>query len=69
MLCHKCVTSQNGEEIFWSVASDDVTALTFCDLDGDGKPELILGLEDSHIKLFKDTDILIEIAGCFFCDV
>ena len=32
-----------GAERFWTVTGDNVAAMTFCDVDGDGRNELLVG--------------------------
>ena len=50
-----------GQEAFWTVTGDVVTALTFCDVEGDGKNELIVGSEDCEIRIFQDESVISEI--------
>lgn len=33
-----------GAEKFWTVTGDNVSAMTFCDVDGDGRHELLVGV-------------------------
>ena len=43
-----------GEELFWTVTGDNVSALTFCDVDEDGQNELLVGSEDYEIRVFQN---------------
>ncbi|GMR48119.1 hypothetical protein PMAYCL1PPCAC_18314 [Pristionchus mayeri] len=45
--------NKNGEDVFWTVTGDLVTALALADLDGDSQNELIVGSQDYEIRLFK----------------
>lgn len=38
-----------------------VTALAFCDADGDGKNELLVGSDDYEIRVFQGDDIISEL--------
>lgn len=50
-----------GTELFWTVTGDNVSALTFCDVNDDGIAELICGTEDFEIRVFAHEDVLKEI--------
>lgn len=50
-----------GNEAFWTVTGDVVTSLTFCDIEGDGLNELIVGSEDCEIRIFQDESVMSEI--------
>jgi len=50
-----------GNELFWSVTGDNVTALAFCDVNDDGHPELICGTEDYEMRIFQHEDVIKEI--------
>jgi len=50
-----------GNEAFWTVTGDVVTSLTFCDVEGDGLNELIVGSEDCEIRIFQDESVISEI--------
>ena len=47
-----------GTEQFWTVTGDNVASMVFCDVDGDGHPELVVGSDDFDIRTFKDEDII-----------
>ncbi|GMT24243.1 hypothetical protein PFISCL1PPCAC_15540 [Pristionchus fissidentatus] len=42
-----------GNDVFWTVTGDLVTALALADIDGDRENELIVGSQDYEIRLFK----------------
>ena len=44
-----------GNELFWTVTGDNVSALTFCDADGDGEAELLVGSDDFNIRIFQQV--------------
>mmetsp|Transcript_16107 Transcript_16107/g.40587 ORF Transcript_16107/g.40587 Transcript_16107/m.40587 type:complete len:715 (+) Transcript_16107:67-2211(+) len=44
-----------GEEQFWTVAGDNVGALTLCDINGDEKNELIAGSDDFEVRIVNYT--------------
>mmetsp|Transcript_55833 Transcript_55833/g.120703 ORF Transcript_55833/g.120703 Transcript_55833/m.120703 type:complete len:717 (+) Transcript_55833:177-2327(+) len=50
-----------GNELFWTVTGDNVSALAFCDVNDDGVAELICGTEDFEMRIFRHEDVLKEI--------
>jgi Bardet-Biedl syndrome 2 protein len=44
---------KEGNEMFWTVTGDKVTALSLCDTNGDGLKELLVGSEDYEIRIFQ----------------
>jgi len=48
----------DGEEVYWSVTGDNVSALAFCDVDGDGHSELIVGSDDFEIKIYQNEEVI-----------
>lgn len=58
-----CDFSFDGSEIFWTVTGDNVTALAFCDVDEDGKNELLVGCEDYQIRIFQAEQVVSETTG------
>jgi len=50
-----------GTELFWTVTGDNVSALSFCDVNDDGIPEMICGTEDFEIRVFHHEDVVKEI--------
>lgn len=50
-----------GTELFWTVTGATVTALTFCDADGDGQNELLVGSDDYDIRIFQEGDAISEV--------
>jgi len=51
----------SGSELFWTVTGATVTALTFCDADGDGNNELLVGSDDFDIRIFQEGDVISEV--------
>ncbi|XP_020821339.1 BBSome complex member BBS2 isoform X3 [Phascolarctos cinereus] len=51
-----------GNDLFWTVTGDNVHSLALCDFDGDGKKELLVGSEDFDIRVFKEDEIVAEMA-------
>lgn len=49
-----------GSELFWTVTGDNVTAMAFCDVDEDGKNELLVGSEDYEIRIFQNEEVVSE---------
>ena len=43
------------------MTGDNVCTLAFCDADGDGKNELLVGSDDYAIRIFQSEDILSEV--------
>uniref|UniRef100_A0A7S3GBK3 Bardet-Biedl syndrome 2 protein homolog n=1 Tax=Palpitomonas bilix TaxID=652834 RepID=A0A7S3GBK3_9EUKA len=50
-----------GNEVYWTVTGDNVTSLTLCDVDMDGKSELLVGSEDFEIRIYQDDEVLSEV--------
>mmetsp|Transcript_64858 Transcript_64858/g.169793 ORF Transcript_64858/g.169793 Transcript_64858/m.169793 type:complete len:717 (+) Transcript_64858:47-2197(+) len=50
-----------GTELFWTVTGDNVSALAFCDVNGDGHQELVCGTEDYEMRVFHNEDVIKEI--------
>jgi len=51
----------NGEERYWNVSGDMVTAMEICDVDDDGIGELITGSQDNIIRAFKGEEMLFDL--------
>ena len=47
-----------GNELYWTVTGDNVSAMAFVDTNGDGVPELVVGSDDFEIRVFKNDDVL-----------
>mmetsp|Transcript_48141 Transcript_48141/g.151053 ORF Transcript_48141/g.151053 Transcript_48141/m.151053 type:complete len:712 (-) Transcript_48141:38-2173(-) len=53
--------NHEGEEKYWTVAGDWVGALEVCDINGDGKNEIISGSDDNEIRVFLDDgEVMLE---------
>ncbi|CAN0192742.1 unnamed protein product, partial [Phaeothamnion confervicola] len=53
--------NREGAESFWTVTGDNVGALAFCDMDGDGVAELVVGSDDFEVRVFKQEEVVLEI--------
>ncbi|XP_063830957.1 Bardet-Biedl syndrome 2 protein homolog [Ostrinia nubilalis] len=51
-----------GTELFWNVVSGKVCAMITFDFDKDGENELLIGCEDSYIRVLKNNQFIMEIA-------
>uniref|UniRef100_A0A8C9TK54 Bardet-Biedl syndrome 2 protein homolog n=1 Tax=Scleropages formosus TaxID=113540 RepID=A0A8C9TK54_SCLFO len=51
-----------GNDQFWTVTGDNVRSLMLCDFTGDGKNELLVGSEDFDIRVFKEDELVCEMA-------
>ncbi|XP_015461264.3 Bardet-Biedl syndrome 2 protein homolog [Astyanax mexicanus] len=51
-----------GNDQFWTVTGDNVRSLVLCDFTGDGKNELLVGSEDFDIRVFREDELLSEMA-------
>ncbi|KAJ8398586.1 hypothetical protein AAFF_G00421140 [Aldrovandia affinis] len=51
-----------GNDKFWTVTGDNVRSLVLCDFTGDGKNELLVGSEDFDIRVFKEDELVSEMA-------
>ncbi|KAG5189518.1 ciliary BBSome complex subunit 2 [Tribonema minus] len=52
---------EDGEERFWTVTGDHVTAMTFVDANGDGAAELLVGSADFEVRAFREEETALEI--------
>ena len=50
----------SGKEVFWTVTGDSVSSMAFCDVDGDGVLELLVGSDDFEIRSFRGEELLNE---------
>eukprot|EP00397_Hematodinium_sp_SG-2012_P023808 GEMP01024761.1.p1 GENE.GEMP01024761.1~~GEMP01024761.1.p1 ORF type:complete len:710 (+),score=124.12 GEMP01024761.1:179-2308(+) len=60
--CSIIAFDPEGNEVFWTVCGDNVSALAFCDTNDDGIAELIVGTEDFDIKILQYEDVIGEIS-------
>uniref|UniRef100_A0A4W4H8M2 Bardet-Biedl syndrome 2 protein homolog n=1 Tax=Electrophorus electricus TaxID=8005 RepID=A0A4W4H8M2_ELEEL len=51
-----------GNDQFWTVTGDNVRSLVLCDFTGDGKNELLVGSEDFDIRVFREDELVCEMA-------
>ncbi|RHY52528.1 hypothetical protein DYB30_013213 [Aphanomyces astaci] len=51
---------REGNETFWTVTGDNVTALALCDVSGRGNEELVVGSDDYEIRAFQAEDVVCE---------
>eukprot|EP01060_Flectonema_neradi_P014585 TRINITY_DN2120_c0_g2_i3.p1 TRINITY_DN2120_c0_g2~~TRINITY_DN2120_c0_g2_i3.p1 ORF type:complete len:738 (+),score=159.95 TRINITY_DN2120_c0_g2_i3:244-2214(+) len=51
---------RDGQELFWTVTGDNVTALALMDIQGTGLNELLVGSEDFEIRIFKNEEVITE---------
>ncbi|CAG9127360.1 unnamed protein product [Plutella xylostella] len=51
-----------GNEVFWNVVSGKVCSMLCFDFDKDGENELLLGCEDSYIRVLKNNQFVLELA-------
>ncbi|KAF7495028.1 Bardet-Biedl syndrome 2 protein [Sarcoptes scabiei] len=51
----------DGEDVYWMVSGDNITAMDLIDIDNDDQNELVIGTEDSEIQVFKRDAIIMEI--------
>lgn len=52
--------SPTGNELYWTVTGDVVSALCIMDIDGDGRAELVVGSDDFDIRVFSGEDYSME---------
>lgn len=50
-----------GNELFWTVTGDNVSALAFCDVNGDGCAELVCGTEDFEVRVYHHETMIKEL--------
>nr|BCL66089.1 Bardet-Biedl syndrome 2 protein [Volvox africanus] len=51
----------DGSEKFWTVTGDNVSAMAFCDVDQDGRQELLVGSDDFDVRIFCGEDMIAEV--------
>eukprot|EP00775_Hariotina_reticulata_P010207 gene10207-10368_t len=51
-----------GTEVMWTVTGGNVTALALADVDDDQQNELLVGSDDADIRIYKDEDLILQIA-------
>ncbi|XP_045452296.1 Bardet-Biedl syndrome 2 protein homolog [Melitaea cinxia] len=51
-----------GTEYFWNVVTGKVCSMMILDFDKDGENELLIGCEDSYIRVLKNNQFIMEIA-------
>ncbi|XP_058244543.1 Bardet-Biedl syndrome 2 protein homolog [Hemibagrus wyckioides] len=51
-----------GNDQFWTVTGDNVRSMVLCDFTGDGKNELLVGSEDFDIRVFREDELVSEMA-------
>lgn len=49
-----------GEDAYWTVTGDNVSAMSLCDVDQDGQHELLVASEDFEIRIFQDEEVISE---------
>ncbi|CAG4987044.1 unnamed protein product [Colias eurytheme] len=53
--------NSQGDEIFWNVVSGKVSTVLAFDFDKDGENELLIGCEDSFIRVLKNNQFIVEL--------
>ena len=53
--------NKDGIEVFWTVTGDNVSSMTFMDIDGDGLNEMVVGSDDYDIRVYKNERLLAEV--------
>jgi hypothetical protein len=53
--------SAGGTEAYWTVIGGNASCLAFCDVDGDGAPELLVGSDDFELRAFKTEESSLEV--------
>ncbi|XP_053614640.1 Bardet-Biedl syndrome 2 protein homolog isoform X1 [Plodia interpunctella] len=51
-----------GDEVFWNVVGGKVCSMITFDFDKDGENELLIGCEDSYIRVLKNNQFMTELA-------
>lgn len=52
---------ESGNESFWTVTGDNVSSMTICDLNSNGKPLLLVGSDDFEIRAFDQEELISEV--------
>lgn len=52
---------KTGEDIFWTVSGDNVSALAFGNVENRDKLDILVGSEDYAIRVFRNEEMLYEI--------
>lgn len=51
---------QKGNEVYWNMTGDVVSAMEMIDMDGDSVTELVVASEDREIRVFKGEEVVAE---------
>jgi Bardet-Biedl syndrome 2 protein len=65
--CAITAINKTGEEILWTVTGDNVSALSLFDFNNSGQNELIVGSEDSDLRVFRHDEIIAEMSETAVC--
>ncbi|CEF71527.1 Bardet-Biedl syndrome 2 protein [Strongyloides ratti] len=55
---------EKGNELFWTTIGGNITCLAIVDIDSDGTNEILIGSEDTEIKIFKKDMLVGELSEC-----
>eukprot|EP00736_Rhodelphis_marinus_P008019 Rmarinus@m.8619 len=58
--CSVQAFDHEGNEQFWTVTGDNVSAMALCDVNEDGKNELLVGSDDFEIRVFQNEEYILE---------
>jgi len=60
--CAITAINRSGEEVLWTVTGDNVSSLILFDYDSNNQNELIVGSDDSDIRVFKNDELISEMS-------
>ena len=60
--CAITAINKSGEEVLWTVTGDNVSSIALFDFNNSGQNELIVGSEDSDIRVFRHDEIIAEMS-------
>jgi len=59
--CSVVGLNKKGEDVFWTVAGDNVSALAFARIENEDNWEILMGSEDYAIRIFKGEELIYDI--------
>ena len=59
--CSVVGLNKKGEDVFWTVAGDNVSALAFGKIENEDNWEILMGSEDYAIRIFKGEELIYDI--------
>ena len=59
--CSVVGLNKKGEDVFWTVAGDNVSSLAFAHIESEDNSEILMGSEDYAIRIFRGEELIYDI--------